>query len=247
MDIRSLIQYQRDFDMERRTRFSWAQPITPEDYSGLLHGTLGLVGEAGEVANLVKKFDRGDFSFEELLDQLQGELADVLIYLFKLSYQSGIDLEQAFLDKLSLNRLRFPENSEGGASSPPVPPARAWTSLRAGGSMESLGDWAAYAAYVARPRDLAEIEMLYADARVRVGQTHEATFGGALLALVLADAGKFEGHPADRDRVWERLESFSIRYGYSRSDVSALTRSEPGFRSLLDRLLRHAPEGDGSD
>lgn len=247
MDIRSLIQYQSDFDKARRTRFSWARPITPEDYSGLVHGALGLAGEAGEVANLVKKFDRGDFSFEELLEQLRGELADVLIYLFKLSYQSGIDLEQAFLDKLALNRVRFPEGSEGGRVSPLSPPSGAWTSLRAGGSMESLGDWAARAAYVASPRDLAEIEMLYADAGVQVGRTHEASFGGALLALVLADAGQLEGRPADRGSVWESLEPFAVHYGFSKREVSALTRSESSLRGLLHGLLGREPRGGMSD
>ncbi len=39
-------------------------------------------------------------------DALAGELADVALYLLQLASVSGIDLEQAILDKLALNATR---------------------------------------------------------------------------------------------------------------------------------------------
>ncbi len=36
-------------------------------------------------------------------DALAGELADVALYLLQLAYLTGIDLEQAILDKLAVN------------------------------------------------------------------------------------------------------------------------------------------------
>jgi NTP pyrophosphatase (non-canonical NTP hydrolase) len=38
---------------------------------------------------------------------LREEAADVLIYLLKLSYQTGIDLEAAFINKQRANMIRF--------------------------------------------------------------------------------------------------------------------------------------------
>lgn len=39
-------------------------------------------------------------------DELAGELADVALYLLQLASVTGIDLEQAILDKLALNETR---------------------------------------------------------------------------------------------------------------------------------------------
>jgi NTP pyrophosphatase (non-canonical NTP hydrolase) len=39
-------------------------------------------------------------------DELAGELADVALYLLQLASVTGIDLEQAILDKLALNQTR---------------------------------------------------------------------------------------------------------------------------------------------
>jgi NTP pyrophosphatase (non-canonical NTP hydrolase) len=39
-------------------------------------------------------------------EELAGELADVALYLLQLAYLTGIDLEQAILDKLAVNYSR---------------------------------------------------------------------------------------------------------------------------------------------
>jgi NTP pyrophosphatase (non-canonical NTP hydrolase) len=48
------------------------------------------------------------YQFSEQADagELAGELADVALYLLQLAYLTGIDLEQAILDKLKLNYRR---------------------------------------------------------------------------------------------------------------------------------------------
>jgi NTP pyrophosphatase (non-canonical NTP hydrolase) len=44
-------------------------------------------------------------------EELPGELADVALYLLQLAYLSGVDLEQAILDKLAANYARsWPED-----------------------------------------------------------------------------------------------------------------------------------------
>lgn len=62
--------------------------------------TLGLVGEAGEVANKVKKYFRGDFELERLEEMLNDELGDVLWYLARLAKTSGWRLSDIALDNL---------------------------------------------------------------------------------------------------------------------------------------------------
>jgi NTP pyrophosphatase (non-canonical NTP hydrolase) len=46
--------------------------------------TLAMCGEAGEVANLVKKIVRGSITFEDVYLELPEEIIDVLIYLCNL-------------------------------------------------------------------------------------------------------------------------------------------------------------------
>jgi NTP pyrophosphatase (non-canonical NTP hydrolase) len=50
-------------------------------------------------------------------DALAGELADVTLYLLQLAYVSGIDLEQAVMDKLAVNYTRTWSEPEEGTPS----------------------------------------------------------------------------------------------------------------------------------
>ncbi len=55
------------------------------------------------------------FQWEEEADpaSLAGELADVALYLLQLAYLTGVDLEQAILDKLAYNYTRhWPKGAE---------------------------------------------------------------------------------------------------------------------------------------
>lgn len=112
MHIQELIERQRSFDRRRVTTFEWSMPITKDESSALTHNALSLAGEVGELANLVKKYDRGDFDFETLVHELPNELSDILIYVLKIAYQANIDLERAVSEKMSSNELRFPPRDD---------------------------------------------------------------------------------------------------------------------------------------
>jgi NTP pyrophosphatase (non-canonical NTP hydrolase) len=77
----------------------------------IVYPTLGLAGEAGEVAEKVKKMlrDDGGTLGEERREALAAELGDVLWYVAQVATEAGLDLEeiaQANLDKLLSRRRR---------------------------------------------------------------------------------------------------------------------------------------------
>ncbi|NKL12103.1 hypothetical protein GFL78_08900 [Rhizobium leguminosarum bv. viciae] len=77
---------------------------------------IGLGGEVGELLNGLKKIRRnlainGIETFDP--QALLGEVADVYSYLLKLSNILGHDLEVAYLEKMCLNRYRFPALEKG--------------------------------------------------------------------------------------------------------------------------------------
>lgn len=60
-----------------------------------------VVGELGELANLVKKVKRGDISLEEARPAIAKELADVQIYLDITAFRLGVDLGEATVKKFN--------------------------------------------------------------------------------------------------------------------------------------------------
>jgi NTP pyrophosphatase (non-canonical NTP hydrolase) len=82
--------------LSRRTA---AYPRAGED---MTYPALGLCGEAGEVAEKVKKTlrDDGGVLSDERRDALSGELGDVLWYLAQLATEAGLDLERIAEDNL---------------------------------------------------------------------------------------------------------------------------------------------------
>ncbi len=76
--------------------------IFPER-DGYTYTALGLVGEAGEIANKVKKFIRDGYDEEELNDKLNDvadELGDVLWYVAAVANVIGTDLESVAKNNL---------------------------------------------------------------------------------------------------------------------------------------------------
>lgn len=75
-----------------------------------------LVGELGEFANIRKKFERGDLTFEQYEIEAHKELADVQTYLDILAmrclddgydiHPQGVDLGQATIDKFNEVSMR---------------------------------------------------------------------------------------------------------------------------------------------
>jgi NTP pyrophosphatase (non-canonical NTP hydrolase) len=90
----------------------------PSAGSNPIYPTLGLCGEAGEVADKVKKVIRdrdGQFS-PEVIRALELELGDVLWYVAQLATELGLDLEQvaqANLDKLTSRAARNVISGDG--------------------------------------------------------------------------------------------------------------------------------------
>ncbi|MEI2730133.1 MAG: nucleotide pyrophosphohydrolase [Candidatus Nanopelagicales bacterium] len=108
MSIESLTADLRAFAIER----DWEQFHTPKNLA------MALAGEAGE---LLAEFQWLTTEQSEKLDEKQREavaeeMADVLIYLCRLSDVLGIDLEQAAANKIAANAERYSiEVSHGNA------------------------------------------------------------------------------------------------------------------------------------
>lgn len=93
MDIAELTRLMHDFV---RTK-GWYDPATPHPQTPR-NLAISLSIEAAEI---LEHFQwNGDLADAESLAE---ELADVLLYLLQLASVSGIDLEQAVLDKLRVN------------------------------------------------------------------------------------------------------------------------------------------------
>ena len=95
-------QYQ---ELSRRTA------TYPGAGDNIVYPTLGLAGEAGEVAEKVKKLlrDDGGVLSEERRAALAAELGDVLWYVAQVATEAGLDLEevaQGNLDKLLSRQQR---------------------------------------------------------------------------------------------------------------------------------------------
>ena len=84
-------KYKMDFNTYQETAVSTA--IYPDTHR-ILYPALGMAGEAGEVANKVKKIirDGTDNLPEDWKDQLASEIGDVLWYCAALSNDIGIPL-----------------------------------------------------------------------------------------------------------------------------------------------------------
>lgn len=86
-----------------------------------IYPALGLTGEAGEVADKIKKHIRddnikvpADLSHEQRME-LTKELGDVLWYIAQLSAQIGVDLETVAKTNIEKTHSRFDRNQISGS------------------------------------------------------------------------------------------------------------------------------------
>lgn len=105
-------------DLHTYQRRSRATARYPGAGSNPIYPTLGLCGEAGEVADKVKKVirDRDGRFTPEVTRALELELGDVLWYVAQLATELGLELEQvaqANLDKLASRAERGVIAGEG--------------------------------------------------------------------------------------------------------------------------------------
>lgn len=96
----SLREQIRAFVAER----DWDQFHTPKNLAMAL---------SVEVAELVEHYQWLPSGADAELDArkrtaIRHELADVLVYLIRLADKSGVDLQQAVLEKMELNRAKYP-------------------------------------------------------------------------------------------------------------------------------------------
>ena len=102
-----------DYQLESRSTARY-----PNAGDNLIYPTLGLTGEAGEVADKVKKLirDRGGVVDEHFREDVALELGDVLWYLAQLATELGLSLEEvasANLSKLKRRSQRGTLQGEG--------------------------------------------------------------------------------------------------------------------------------------
>lgn len=108
--IEDIRRMQAEFTDER----DWNQFHQPRNL------LLAMVGEVGEVAELFQW--RGDVAeglpgwTESERENLAQELSDVLIYLVELAEKCHVDLPQAVLRKMALNRLKYPASKVHGSA-----------------------------------------------------------------------------------------------------------------------------------
>jgi len=104
----SLRDVLRDFAKER----DWDQYHTPKNLS------MALIAEAAE---LVEHFQWVNGEQSHLLDDktrlsVEEELADILIYLVRISDKLGIDLYTAVKRKIGINEMKYPADKVRGSA-----------------------------------------------------------------------------------------------------------------------------------
>lgn len=88
------------------------QPSTKKNIPGLAYLGLGLTGEAGEVADAIKKVFRdgdGNPTLGEKL-KIEEELGDVLYYIAEICNDLGFDLEELAHHNLKKLQKRYAHN-----------------------------------------------------------------------------------------------------------------------------------------
>ena len=92
--------------------------LYPRRLQNLEYPTLGLAGEAGEVANVVKKIQRdfGGKLTDEIRAKLKDELGDVLWYISACADELGLTLEQIAefnIEKLAKRHKKLSTDEHG--------------------------------------------------------------------------------------------------------------------------------------
>lgn len=95
--------------IEFRDQRNWKQFHNPKDL------VISLVLEAGELLEIFQ-WKSSEQAVREKRDDIEEEMADVLMYLLLLSNELGIDMEKAVIDKIAKNIEKYPESKAYGSS-----------------------------------------------------------------------------------------------------------------------------------
>jgi NTP pyrophosphatase (non-canonical NTP hydrolase) len=112
MELSKIVDRQMAADVKRG--FSEELRSDAERLAQLTKDTVGLVGEVGEFANLLKKVELAfridgyeGVSLDVASAELREELADAMIYIIRLSKTLGGDIENDLLQKMAKNDQRY--------------------------------------------------------------------------------------------------------------------------------------------
>jgi|SRR5664280_2856273 NTP pyrophosphatase (non-canonical NTP hydrolase) len=112
MDLADLVAFQKNFDAQH----GWdAQPQSTAEALTLLERDLvGLIGEIGEFANVLKKIrllerfpERMEREWHDRRPELSEEVVDTLIYLVRIAGHLTLDLERSYTEKMQRNASKF--------------------------------------------------------------------------------------------------------------------------------------------
>lgn len=118
MELQTLLKMQREFDR----RHGWSLDAVPSDQrlDVFEREIVGLIGEVGELANLVKKarldvdrFTTASEAFDQIANGMREELVDILIYLLRLFQLSEADIAMEYENKVKMNIERFKKFENG--------------------------------------------------------------------------------------------------------------------------------------
>ncbi len=100
--------YEQDLTLKEYADFAKSTAVYPgkREFMGLAYVTLGLCGEAGEVAEKVKKTwrDGGDVGDPVFREELAKEIGDVLWYIAQVADEIGYPL--ALVADMNVEKLR---------------------------------------------------------------------------------------------------------------------------------------------
>lgn len=97
-----------DYEAEARGTAVYPEAGTGSN-AALAYVTLGLAGEAGELANKVKKILRGDPRSWDVRDDLKAELGDVIWYAAAMARELGVSLDD--VARTNLRKLEARANN----------------------------------------------------------------------------------------------------------------------------------------
>ena len=112
MELAKIVARQMAADVERG--FSEEMQTDADRLAQLTRDTVGLVGEVGEFANLLKKVELasridgyGKITLQDASADLREELADAMIYIIRLSSVLHGNIEEDLLRKMAKNDERY--------------------------------------------------------------------------------------------------------------------------------------------
>ena len=103
-------KYKKVSDLDMYQKVALTTAIYPREQA-IIYPTLGLTGEAGEVANKVKKIirDGSNSKDEKLVSEIKSEIGDCLWYIAVLANDFDIklsDIASANIEKLALRKSK---------------------------------------------------------------------------------------------------------------------------------------------